>query len=192
MTDKPGPKDLEAVLARLQDKWQQLADLLSNQPQPDAAAGTAPAEPDAGKPESPPGAEAESGRDDSLEIIDRLEKLEAQQRREKIYRRFILAVLGVILIAQAFLLVRPYLGGSMAGTSTGPQITLTPEREAKAEGEAEVGFVGSKTSNRYHFPTCRLAKTIRPERLITFKSATEAQERHYKPCPVCKPPPLSP
>jgi hypothetical protein len=53
-------------------------------------------------------------------------------------------------------------------------------------------YVGSKTSNKYHLPTCKFAKTIRPDRLIQFKSVAEAQERQYIPCPVCKPPPLSP
>jgi hypothetical protein len=56
---------------------------------------------------------------------------------------------------------------------------------------AEVMYVGSKTSNKYHYPTCKWAKEIRPEKLIIFKSAKEAQERHYIPCPVCKPPPLT-
>jgi len=55
---------------------------------------------------------------------------------------------------------------------------------------AEVVYVGSKTSNKYHYPTCKWARKIRPERLIIFKSVKEAQERHYIPCPVCKPPPL--
>ena len=56
---------------------------------------------------------------------------------------------------------------------------------------AEVVYVGSRTSNKYHYPTCKWAKKIRPERLIIFKSVKEAQEHHYIPCPVCKPPPLA-
>jgi hypothetical protein len=56
---------------------------------------------------------------------------------------------------------------------------------------AEGVYVGSKTSNKYHYPTCKWAQKIRPERLIIFKSVQEAQEHHYIPCPVCKPPPLA-
>jgi hypothetical protein len=55
---------------------------------------------------------------------------------------------------------------------------------------AEVVYVGSKTSNKYHYPTCKWAQKIRPERLIIFKSVKEARDRNYIPCPVCKPPPL--
>ena len=51
-----------------------------------------------------------------------------------------------------------------------------------------VKFVGSKTSNKYHYPDCRWAKTIRPDRLVTFGSVDAAQERGYVPCPACKPP----
>jgi hypothetical protein len=61
-----------------------------------------------------------------------------------------------------------------------------------APPEIEVIVVGSRTSNKYHLPTCKWVRLIRPERLITFKSVQEAQERHYHPCPTCKPPPLSP
>ncbi len=51
-----------------------------------------------------------------------------------------------------------------------------------------VKFVGSKTSNKYHYPDCRWAKQIRPENLVTFSSAEEAREKGYVSCPECKPP----
>ena len=50
-----------------------------------------------------------------------------------------------------------------------------------------VKFVGSKTSNKYHYPDCRWAKQIRPENLVTFSSAEE-REKGYVSCPECKPP----
>jgi hypothetical protein len=66
-----------------------------------------------------------------------------------------------------------------------------PEAMNQSPGpEAGTVFVGSKTSNKYHLPDCKWAKTIRADRLITFKSAADAQAQHYIPCPVCKPPPL--
>jgi len=71
---------------------------------------------------------------------------------------------------------------------TGP--AAPPESGESPAAAAETAFLGSKTSNRYHYPTCKWAQKIRPERLIIFKSVEEAQARRYIPCPVCKPPPL--
>lgn len=49
-------------------------------------------------------------------------------------------------------------------------------------------FWGSKTSNKYHYPTCKWTKQISPSNIIIFKSPEEAQKAGYIPCPVCKPP----
>ena len=49
-------------------------------------------------------------------------------------------------------------------------------------------FWGSKTSNKYHYPTCKWTKQISPSNLVKFKSSEEAQKAGYVPCPVCKPP----
>ena len=65
---------------------------------------------------------------------------------------------------------------------------LPPERPPAAQ----VMYVGSTRSNKYHYPTCKWAKQIKPGSLIRFKSVEEARQRHYIPCPVCKPPPLGP
>lgn len=51
-----------------------------------------------------------------------------------------------------------------------------------------VKFVGSKTSNKYHYPDCKWAKKIRPDRLVTFGSVKEARDQGFIPCPACKPP----
>lgn len=410
MPDKTGPKDLETVLARLKNEWQELADLLRSQgkspervievekimlrdasgkyrgkisappdgstglllsdnqgkawawlgvnqdgeaflelkdqkgkvsfkvpvgaPSPEAGAGPAEAAPNHLNPEpapqllespgavgqpimpaaaggAPPGESgsvppplipepaAPTGVDANLlKVYDRLEKLERQNRSQKFYLPLILAVLGVVLATQAFLLVRPYLPGPLAvealmvrdpkgvnrawlgekngkvgldlrdwkgnrratmglGLEGAPGLTLYdqdqrvraelklgPDGEPKftlrdksillgqtepttpsdssnhppqggtapgseegtlatppanpagaispnREAEAEVEFVGSITSNKYHYPICKWARQINPSKLIKFKSVAEAQERHYIPCPVCKPPPLS-
>ena len=53
---------------------------------------------------------------------------------------------------------------------------------------AEYKYVGSKKSNKYHYPSCRWAKKIKPNNLVTFQSAKEAQEAGYIPCKVCRPP----
>jgi hypothetical protein len=85
------------------------------------------------------------------------------------------------------------------GTGPGSEVAAGPSPPAapaeavapKPKAEAEVEFVGSKTSNKYHYPTCKWVKEIVPWKVIKFKSAQEAQERGYIPCPLCKPPPLS-
>jgi methylphosphotriester-DNA--protein-cysteine methyltransferase len=53
---------------------------------------------------------------------------------------------------------------------------------------ADYKYVGSKTSNKYHYPNCKLAKKILPELLVTFQSANEALAARYIPCKVCRPP----
>lgn len=77
--------------------------------------------------------------------------------------------------------------GLGAEGAPGPAEDVSPKRDA----EAEVEFVGFKKSNKYHYPTCKWARTRYPAQLLRFKSAAEAQGRGYIPCPVCKPPPLS-
>ncbi|MFA4903337.1 MAG: hypothetical protein WC600_11415 [Desulfobaccales bacterium] len=75
--------------------------------------------------------------------------------------------------------------GTMASPVAGQEETIA------REAAAETIYVGSTTSNKYHNPSCKWAKTIRPSRLIKFSSVKEAQERSYIPCPVCKPPALA-
>jgi methylphosphotriester-DNA--protein-cysteine methyltransferase len=53
---------------------------------------------------------------------------------------------------------------------------------------ADFKYVGSKTSNKYHYPDCKWAKRISAKNLITFKSAQEAVKAGYVPCKVCNPP----
>jgi hypothetical protein len=89
----------------------------------------------------------------------------------------------------------PSRGGAVSGSeegtvASGPPISpgaVSPKREVEPEGE----YVGFIKSNKYHYPTCKWARGANPLNSIRFKSAAEAQERRYIPCPVCKPPPLS-
>lgn len=41
-------------------------------------------------------------------------------------------------------------------------------------------FVGSKNSNKFYPPSCSYAKRIKPENLVCFKDAAEAQSRGYQ------------
>ena len=53
---------------------------------------------------------------------------------------------------------------------------------------ADYKYVGSKKSDKYHYPTCEWAKKFSPYNLVTFKSAKEAWDAGYVPCWVCNPP----
>jgi hypothetical protein len=83
------------------------------------------------------------------------------------------------------------VSGSEEGTVVCPPAGRAEAVAPKPAAKTAVEFVGSKTSNKYHYPTCKFVRWIRPERLIKFKSPADAQAQHYIPCPVCKPPPLS-
>jgi hypothetical protein len=64
-----------------------------------------------------------------------------------------------------------------------------PEPDAKpAQVIAPVDLVGSITSNKYHYPGCKWAAQILPDKLIRFSSIAEARKRGYIPCPTCRPP----
>ncbi|OGL40152.1 MAG: hypothetical protein A2042_02900 [Candidatus Schekmanbacteria bacterium GWA2_38_11] len=54
--------------------------------------------------------------------------------------------------------------------------------------DEQTKFVGSKNSNKYHFPDCKWAQKINPKNLVTFTSVEEAKKAGYIPCKVCKPP----
>jgi hypothetical protein len=77
--------------------------------------------------------------------------------------------------------------GAVARPPANQAGAVSPHREA----EAEIEVMGSRTSNKYHYPTCKWVRAITPGNVIKFKSVAEAQARQYVPCPVCKPPPLS-
>jgi methylphosphotriester-DNA--protein-cysteine methyltransferase len=53
---------------------------------------------------------------------------------------------------------------------------------------ADYKYVGSKKSDKYHYPDCKWAQKIKPENLVTFTSAEEAIKARYVPCKVCRPP----
>lgn len=49
-------------------------------------------------------------------------------------------------------------------------------------------FYASITSNKYHLPKCKWAKTIKPKKLIKFDTPEKARDAGYIPCRYCKPP----
>ena len=66
-----------------------------------------------------------------------------------------------------------------------PQKKPDPEPDTVA---ANTGFMGSVNSDKYHYPDCKHARSIKPENRIIFNSIEEAKSRGYSPCKVCKPP----
>jgi hypothetical protein len=46
-------------------------------------------------------------------------------------------------------------------------------------------FVGSKNSNKYHLPSCRWAKQIKPENIVCFSSVEDAVAKGYQPDKNC-------
>jgi len=50
-----------------------------------------------------------------------------------------------------------------------------------------IKYVGSVTSNKYHYPECKWAKTIIPKKVRGFTSVAEAKKVGYIRCPTCKP-----
>jgi hypothetical protein len=57
--------------------------------------------------------------------------------------------------------------------------------ETPGEVIPNVTYVGSITSNKYHYPHCKWVAQISPQKLRTFSSVKEAQEQGYIPCPAC-------
>jgi hypothetical protein len=51
--------------------------------------------------------------------------------------------------------------------------------------DQKCAFTGSKNSNKYHLPTCRWAKNIKPENLVCFSSEDEAKSKGYLPDKTC-------
>ncbi|MGZ5494779.1 MAG: methylated-DNA--[protein]-cysteine S-methyltransferase [Thermoanaerobaculia bacterium] len=50
-----------------------------------------------------------------------------------------------------------------------------------------VRFVGSKTTHIYCFPTCRDARRVRDEYVVSFRGERDALAHGYRPCKHCRP-----
>ena len=69
-----------------------------------------------------------------------------------------------------------------------PQPAATPTVPKPAETTSPGKYVGSMTSNKYHYPGCKWAAQIRPQNLLNFSTTEESRKRGYTPCPTCRPP----
>ena len=59
---------------------------------------------------------------------------------------------------------------------------------AVCKPDVNIMVVASRDSDKYHLPTCGIARNIKLENRIEFKTPVDAVEAGYKPCAVCKPP----
>ncbi|MDQ1284037.1 MAG: hypothetical protein QG620_385 [Patescibacteria group bacterium] len=73
---------------------------------------------------------------------------------------------------------------SPPGAQNLPQEEKNGQNDKNAQPQ-NCTLVGSKNSNKYHLPTCRYAKGIKPENKVCFKDAAEAQVRGYQPDKNC-------
>jgi methylphosphotriester-DNA--protein-cysteine methyltransferase len=54
-----------------------------------------------------------------------------------------------------------------------------------------VGYLGTKNSKKYHYPTCKLVQKSKADNLVKFNSPEEARKAGYAPCKICRPPETS-
>ena len=68
-------------------------------------------------------------------------------------------------------------------SNSAQQASITPI--SRITRPPNCAFVGSKNSNKYHLPTCRFAKLIKPENIVCFASAQAAVAKGYQPDKGC-------
>lgn len=59
--------------------------------------------------------------------------------------------------------------------------------DTSGESRSLAGYIASKSSRKYHLPSCRYAAKIRSDLTIIFPDAQTAEARGYLPCKVCLP-----
>jgi len=81
----------------------------------------------------------------------------------------------------------PDMPSGRAGSVAGGEVkgVSSAEQAPSITNSSEV-VVGSKNSNKYHYPWCAGAKQISPQNLITFNSIEEARAAGYTPASNCK------
>lgn len=69
----------------------------------------------------------------------------------------------------------------------GPTPQNTVNIPASTPATTHGQYVGSKSSDKYHIPSCRYAEKIEPLNQVWFKDKAAAQSAGYQACGVCKP-----
>jgi hypothetical protein len=89
--------------------------------------------------------------------------------------------------AEPMMTVSEPQASSMAALPAGEVGLSSETASSPPPAVATVPLVGSITSNKVHYANCKWAKTIKPEKIITFQSVAAARAQGYIPCPVCRP-----
>jgi len=76
-------------------------------------------------------------------------------------------------------------GNAFGGQKTTQEAEIDPSGsdtpgKNPAVGGTSCAFVGSKNSNKYHLPTSRCARQIKPENLVCFASVEDAKAKNYQ------------
>ncbi len=83
------------------------------------------------------------------------------------------------------------LAAEKAAAEKAEQERLAAEQAVQAAAQQQdytksgTGLVGSVESDKYHYPSCRWAKKIKPENEIWFSSEEDARAQGYTACKVC-------
>ncbi|MDD3566215.1 MAG: thermonuclease family protein [Methanothrix sp.] len=77
---------------------------------------------------------------------------------------------------------------NVISTTTTSQSVISTSLPSTVATTTQKKFVGSKKSDKYHYPSCRWAKKILPQNEIWFSSSEEARRAGYVSCGVCHPP----
>lgn len=76
--------------------------------------------------------------------------------------------------------------GSKEETQAKPQENTKTQTANVVQSQSSGEVVGSKNSNKYHYPWCSGAKRISKENLVTFNSIEEARAQGYLPASNCQ------
>jgi hypothetical protein len=79
----------------------------------------------------------------------------------------------------------PAQGSQHKNPSPDANASASANTSAPESDNQKCAFVASKSSNKYHLPTCQFAKKIKPENKICFSSKEEAEKRGYQGAKCC-------
>ena len=87
---------------------------------------------------------------------------------------------------------RLLISGSLMFLIAGFSLAFLPasyaaEKRPAMEEQKEQGYVASREGDKYHKTSCRVAKKIKAENRVAYKSKAEAEKDGKRPCGICKP-----
>jgi hypothetical protein len=88
-------------------------------------------------------------------------------------------------ISQKPVIIEKVAQSDSNASAEAPKAPNLPSDSQKNGGSADTppqncAYTGSKNSNKYHLPSCRWAKNIKPENRVCFSSEDEAKLKGYQ------------